>query len=116
MMYLLFLHRYDAKQFDVFSNFYWIIIGNISTLERPSIKIIFFLSYPLARRILASEPFVVYRPLYHNHQCKQCNFDNMTKVRVDQNYYVLLNRNGHIGTDPQLCHLWDSNPHKGVSL
>ena len=31
-------------------------------------------------------------------------------------FYVPSNSQGHIGTDPQHCHLWESNPHRGNSL
>ena len=27
-------------------------------------------------------------------------------------FYVPFNSQGHIGTGPQNCHLWDSNPHR----
>ena len=31
-------------------------------------------------------------------------------------FYILLNSQGHMGTGPQNCHLWESNPHRGVCL
>ena len=31
-------------------------------------------------------------------------------------FYVPFNSQGHIGTGPQHCHLWESNPPRGDSL
>ena len=33
-----------------------------------------------------------------------------TDQRSTLQFYVLFNSQGHIGTDPQHCHLWESNP------
>ena len=35
------------------------------------------------------------------------NNNNITKSKLG--FYVSFNSQGHIGTGPQLCHLWDSN-------
>ena len=31
-------------------------------------------------------------------------------------FHIPFNSQGHIGTGPQHCHLWESNPHRGDSL
>ena len=35
-----------------------------------------------------------------------------TKSKSKLGFYVPFNSQGHIGTGPQNCHLWDSNPQR----
>ena len=39
-------------------------------------------------------------------------FWSKIKVKV---FFVPFNSQGHIGTDPQHCHLWGSNPQRGMT-
>ena len=39
-------------------------------------------------------------------------FQLLQKSKSKLGFYVLFNSQGHIGTGPQNCHLWDSNPHR----
>ena len=34
-------------------------------------------------------------------------------TKGQQEIHISFNNQGHIGTGPQLCHLWELNPHRG---
>ena len=38
------------------------------------------------------------------------DLDAMAKLRSKLGFYIPFNSQGHIGTGPQHCHLWDSKP------
>ena len=40
------------------------------------------------------------------------NFDYLNVAFTKLGFYVPFNSQDHIGTGPQNCHLWDSNPQR----
>ena len=47
---------------------------------------------------------------FNTNECETSSNICMTKSKLG--FYVPFNSQGHIGTGPQNCHLWDSNPHR----
>ena len=75
--------------------------------ERPLSKLSPFAVNKAIVAVLGSDPFNIR---------KLRNGDILVEVDKDKGqswgFYVPFNSQGHIGTGPQNCHLWDSNPQR----
>ena len=58
--------------------------------------------------------YLVYFKLPLHLQSVLSYFKHCTKSSVM--FYIPFNSQGHVGTGPQLCHLWESNLHRGDCL
>ena len=70
-----------------------------------------FLSECGADKSISSDSNVPTHLWIHN-DSMYVRFGGIRNTKSKLGFYVPFNSQGHIGTGPQNCHLWDSNPQR----